>query len=172
MKLFESVKEPIEFDRLSAAREEAAIEKLVKIRNSQIAYKSKYGKYASTFDSLKMFLKKDTMMVEKIIGDPNDSTVVVTKEMIPIVVLDSLFKRKTHLVDSLDKVPYTNNSKFTLESDVIVKNEIEIPAFEVGTPYTTLFKGLVPKYYKNRWYDKLAVGSIKDGTTTGNWKKK
>jgi len=170
-KLVETIKEPIDFERISGERMDAAVAVLEDARATQIAYRNMYGTYAGTWDSLKSFARDSSIVYEKIIGDPNDSTVVVTRETISIPARDSLFKGDMNRINTMDIVPFTENERFDLQAGKITKNEVEIPAFEVKARYRTIFNGLKPKYYKDKWDAFMKVGDINEGTTTGNWDK-
>ena len=50
-----SVQEPVKFEKEKSAREKVAVQRLKDIRTLQVAFKSKYGRYAPTMDSLAWF---------------------------------------------------------------------------------------------------------------------
>lgn len=168
--LYKAVEEPITFETARVERDAATVVKLKKIRDSQIAFKLLHGTYAPNFDTLITVIKSDSFSVVKQIGDPNDSTKVVKTEVIRKALLDSLFKGDVTQVDELPIVPFTDKKeRFKLEAKMITKNEVEIPAFEASTPYETLYNGLIKKYYQQKWGESMRVGSISEGTTSGNW---
>ncbi len=169
--LFLSIKEPIDFERESNLRKDAVITKLKKIRSAQLAHKDIHGRFCGDFDTLINMIKTDSFNVMKVIGDPNDSTVVVTQEMVKVSMLDSLFEEQPELVDALPKVPYTKDADFDIDARMITKNEVEVPAFEVSVPYEILYDGLIKKYYQDKVGYDLKVGDIYEGTTSGNWEK-
>ena len=169
-KLYKTIEEPIVFEKQKKVRDAANIEKLTKIRSSQIAYKTLYGKYAADFDTLLTVIKSDSFDVVKRIGDPNDSTIVVRTEIFKHALLDSLFKGNKTEVDSLPYIPFTKPpQKYDIQADIITKNEVEIPAFEVSAPYKVVYNGMVKRYYADKLNENMQVGSMKDGTTAGNW---
>jgi len=170
-KLVETIKEPIDFERISGERIGDAVSSLEDIRATQLAYRGMHGAYTGSWDSLMSFARDSSIVYEKIIGDPNDSTVTVVRETISVLVKDSLFKGNMDRINNLNRVPHTTDAKFELQAGMITKNEVEIPAFEAAVPYRTLFNGLDGKYFKDKWYDLLKVGDINLGTTTGNWDK-
>jgi len=170
--LFLTVKEPIDFQKQKDLRDQATIERFKSIRKGQLIYKNIHGNYASTFDSLAMCLKNDSIKIQKIIGDPNDSTVVSRTEIVQRSILDSLFSGNPKNIDSLELVPFnTSGAKFAFESGYIEKNEVAISVFQASVPYTTLYKGMVPKYYAHLKDGSMRVGNLKDGSTAGNWEK-
>lgn len=74
--IVKGVMKPINFQDEQKAREAVAIQKLKDIRDLQVAYKNKYGKYASTLDSLADFYKNDKMIINMQIGSVNDSVMM------------------------------------------------------------------------------------------------
>lgn len=171
-KLMRTIQEPIEFEQLSQERRDNTIQRLKDIRTVQLAHKARSGRYTGSFDTLINFAKTDSIMLEKIIGDPNDSTVQVIRDTTYIAIMDTIFKGERGRVDSMRYIPHGKGSTFSLAATTIEKNEIEIPAFEASAPYTTVYNGLIKKFYKDRWFDSMTVGSLTDGTTNGNWKEK
>jgi len=170
-KLVETIKEPIDFERISGERVKDAVSTLEDIRATQLAYRGMHGSYTASWDTLISFARDSSIVFEKIIGDPNDSTVTVVRDTITVSVKDSLFKGDMNRINNLNRVPHTADAKFEMSAAIITKNEVEIPAFEATVPYRVLFNGLDGKYYKDKWYDNLKVGDINLGTTTGNWDK-
>ena len=74
--IVKGVMKPIKFQEEQKAREVVAIQKLKDIRDLQVAYKNKYGKYAATLDSLADFYKNDKMIINMQIGSVNDSVMM------------------------------------------------------------------------------------------------
>lgn len=168
-KIYESIKERLDFANYSDQRRELVVEKLKTIRDAQMVHRENHSKYASTFDSLKMSINNDYFNVLKKIGDPNDTTIVSRVDTIRVPIIDSLFKGDAAAVAALDEVP-NGGSKFSMESGFITKNEIELPAFEAKTQYKNFYDGLELRYYWDIADDYIQVGSLEDGTTGGNWK--
>ena len=169
--IYESVKEQLDFSKFSGERKGEVIGKLKTIRDAQIVYRENHNKYASSFDSLKMSIKSENFNVFKKIGDPNDTTVVSRVDTIVVPIIDSLFKGDVAAVDAMDVVPNGNGAKFSMEAGIITKNEMELPAFEAKTQYKHFYDGLERRYYWEVADDYIQVGSLDDGTTSGNWKE-
>jgi len=171
--LFNSVQEPILEKQERDIRTDATVAKLKTIRAAQLAYKLNTGKYVSTFDSLVDFVKTGKYTVLKKIPNKemsNDTIQVFDIDTSYVSVLDSLFKGNTAELNELMKVPYTD-TVFVFKSGNIIKNETPIPAFEAKVRYGALYNGMIEKYYANIQDKFLQVGSMVDGTTTGNWEK-
>lgn len=170
-KIYESVKEQLDFSKYSSERKGEVIDKLKTIRDAQIVYRENHNKYASSFDSLKMSIKSENFLVLKKIGDPNDTTVVSRIDTLSIPIIDSLFNGDAAAVNAMDEVPNGNGAKFTMESGMITKNEMELPAFEAKTQYKNFYDGLERRYYWEVADEYIQVGSLDDATTGGNWRE-
>ncbi|MCB0515719.1 MAG: hypothetical protein R2798_02285 [Chitinophagales bacterium] len=168
-RLYKTIQEPILFEKNKVVRDEANIAKLKDLRSLELAYKSRFGRFAGGIDTLKSFAKSGKLPILKRIGDPNDSTKVSRVDTLWVTVIDSLFKGNVAWVDTLGRVPYTGGEKYDVRSGIINKNDVLIPAFEISAPYTTVYKGLIQKYYTDKVGKDMRVGSMLDGTTTGNW---
>lgn len=165
--LFKTIEEPIVFEEQKAIRDEAVIAKLEYLRDLQLAFKAEADSFADNWDTLAHFIAVDSISFDKIIGDPNDSTVVSKTITIKVPAKDSL-KNDRFGFDSIAYVPFSNK-KFDIQAGFIVKNELDISAFEISTPYTVIYNGLIQKYYAEKINEVIRVGSMKDGTTSGNW---
>jgi len=66
--VYESIMTPIRFNKAKDVREEAAIERLIDIREAQKAYKDVHLVYTASFDTLIDFLKNDSFTITKAIG--------------------------------------------------------------------------------------------------------
>ena len=77
-----SVQKPVEFNKEVAARSQVGIQRLKDIRTLQVAYKSAYGRFAPTVDSLKIFYETGKMDIVMQIGSNDDSIAVANTEAI------------------------------------------------------------------------------------------
>ena len=71
--IYNSIMEPVEFNKQKERREKVAIQRLKDIRTLQVAYKSSTGRFVSTVDSLKDFYNKGEMTVVMQVGSADDS---------------------------------------------------------------------------------------------------
>jgi len=171
-KLVATIQEPITFQAERAKRDAIAIERLKQARSTQLAFKSKYNRYCSSFDSLITMIKTDSFEVVKVIGDPNDSTVVVKKETFKRSMLDSLFNGNAQALEQMPYIPFSpKNNKFNIQAATINRNNTDIPAFEISGPLKEIYAGLPSEYYADRYNENMRVGNINDGTTSGSWDK-
>lgn len=171
MQLYKTIEEPIVFQQEQEKRDEVGQSKLRLIRELQLAYKATNDTFADSFENLVKFGKMGNLTVERIIGDPNDSTVVSRTEIDTIAVRDSILSKTKFKIDEIAIVPHglDGGEKFDIQAGTVVKNDLEIPAFEVSTPYKVLYKGLIKKYYADKLNKNIRIGSMEDGSTSGNF---
>ena len=77
-----SVQKPVEFNKAVAARSQVGIQRLKDIRTLQVAFKSVYGRFSPTVDSLKMFYESGKMDIIMQIGSNDDSLAVANTDAI------------------------------------------------------------------------------------------
>ncbi len=77
-----SVQKPVEFNKAVAARSQVGIQRLKDIRTLQVAFKSVYGRFSPTVDSLKMFYENGKMDIIMQIGSNDDSLAVANTDAI------------------------------------------------------------------------------------------
>ena len=184
---------PIRFNKLKDVREQAAIERLIDIREAQKAFKDINLKYASTFDSLILFLKNDSFSVTKAIGTTPEELIdelglrraeeeaikrgIIKRETTKIPVKDSLFNAD-YAIDSLRFVPFTEGVEFTMEAgEYTTPSNLVVQVVEVSVLFKDLLDGLDPQLVVNYTADRekitkfkgLKLGSLDEGTLTGNW---
>ncbi len=188
--LYQSIMEPIRFNREKDKREKAAIERLKAIRKAEVAYKSKYGRYTGSFDTLIHFVKYDSFPVVRAIGSIPDSLygVITEEEAIKrgiiirdtsyVPVLDSLFG-KDFPIDSIRYVPYCDTAQFFLGAGTIeTASKVKVEVFEAHVLNDVLLHGLpkqlITNYNARRekivGFKGLKVGSLTEATNNaGNW---
>ena len=169
--IVKGVMKPIKFNEERAAREAVAIQKLKDIRDLQVAYKNKYGKFASALDTLVDFYKNDKMVINMQIGSVNDSVMVAHTDAVKkankgitdkglyelyqkgdhnlvfsikseIPVKDTLLKREGFNIDQIADIPFTNGKKIEMKSIVKQVSGVDVPLFEANIPYDDLLEGM------------------------------
>lgn len=189
---FMSVYEPIQFNKIKNKRYALVIEKLIDIRDSQLAHQQVTGQFAPSFDNLVKFL--DTAQFT--ITQRRDSTVldeeltkryggVETMKEITLIdtlgfvsVKDSLFK-KSDRFRTMMNVPNTD-AQFEMKAGLLEQNELQIPVFEASVKKSVILhdqdKDLISQ--ENEVVsvdgvngDALKVGSMDEVKTNGNWPK-
>ncbi|MFT7299372.1 MAG: hypothetical protein ACI81S_001651 [Sphingobacteriales bacterium] len=153
--LYRSIADPIQFQKKKTYVESYVIQKLKDIRSAQVAYKNVNGKYTGDFNVLIDFIKTDSLPVVTKLGDPDDSTSVVTIDTSYVSVLDSLFGMD-YPIDSLSFVPFSSKN-FAIEVGEISKGGVVIPVFQVRDTDPIDRKRI------------LQVGSLTEASNAGNW---
>lgn len=191
--IIESIMKPIRFNKEVDIREQAAISRLIEIREAQKAYKDVYKKYTGSFDTLIAFVDTGSFTVVKAIGDIPEEWLdelgfdkarekalnegVISREPIQVPVLDSLFGPK-FTVDSLRYVPYTVGVTFTMKAgQLLTSSNLTVQVVEAYTLYDDLLNGLnkqlIANYKDERMklvgFEGVKFGSMEEGTLTGNW---
>jgi hypothetical protein len=180
--VYESIMNPIRFNREKDKRYAKTIERLKDIRTAQLAYRVENEKFTGSFDTLINFVKYDSFRVVKQIGSLDDSIAVakglVYRDTIMLSVLDSIFK-KGYPVDSLRYVPFAGNSQFEIAAGQLETGSgLKVQVFEAKVHNDVLLKGLDRQLVVNEndlrkkleRYPGLQVGSLTEFTNhAGNW---
>lgn len=195
--LIESIRVPIDFKNTRESREVLVKERLKEIAELQKMYKGLRNDYAGNFDTLAYVLLNDSFLVERIIGDENDTTVKVERTEMRYAAADSLrgfLKKGSSVSNTTDLnayfaeirlVPYSDvpptgkgAKAFEIIADSVgiasgVGTEIQTPTFEVRTLLSTYLPeydatyAMYDKRYDPSSYRK--VGDLTKPSTSGNW---
>ncbi len=173
--LIGSIREPIAFKAEKEKRERAVIDKLMKIRTAQEAYRNIKGVFASSFDDLANVLKTDSFMVISIIGDPDDPnfTGEIIYDTTYMAARDSIVSMGIN-VDSLRYVPFGEGAAFDIQADTITYQSTNVPVVEVGVR-REIFMGPFadPRFarYDNSYDPRSVVkfGNMNAPNVSGNW---
>lgn len=173
--LWKGVNDVVEEEKRIALLEAVTIEKLEMLREAQLAYQASNGKYASTWDSLKMFIEDGTIwMVQRTektkLLDYGAEEITVTFDTLGSVgVMDSLFNQRKYPdfnIDLLPVVPGSGGKQFEFFADKVEKTGgYLVNVFEIRDP-----SPINPERRANNKEKALRVGSRTDASTEGNWK--
>lgn len=189
--LFESIMEPIRFNREVKIREDATIERLKDIRTAEEAYKSRYSSYTGSFDTLINFVKYDSLALIRAIGSIPDSLYdlgvtekqaikmgIIVRDTSYTSVLDSIFP-DNYPIDSLRYVPFCDTNQFFLgATKLVTASKVKVEVFEAHVLNDILLHGLnhqlIINYNamkeKTVGFKGLKVGSLEASTNNaGNW---
>ena len=117
--IYQQISTPIRFDKELAARQAAVIGRIKDIRTAQRAFKSKYMRFTSSFDSLEQFILNDTLELERKLVDEYDSVAMAllkksgrkNVEKFKIAVIDTIFsprKLTASQVKELRYIPFSD----------------------------------------------------------------
>nr|WP_083477225.1 hypothetical protein [Lacinutrix algicola] len=191
---FNSVYDEIKFHNIKQERYAAVIEKLVDIRDSELAYKEVNGKFTGDYSELIKFIETGKFAII----ERRDSTVldeektkayggIVYNKEITIVdtldfvsVKDSLFKKSSRY-KSMMNIPFTKEgTKFALKAGTAGEEGKELPVFEAVAWKKDILhdqpKDLIKKE-ENAFSveeingDAIKIGSMEEVKVNGNWPK-
>ena len=163
--------QPVNFNKQMEFRKTAGIQRMKDLRTLQEAYKSVYGRFAPSADSLADFYKNGQMEIVMQIGSKDDSAAVANTEKLKkthrgitpeqmfklyqegenlvfaisskINVKDTIFNsRKDFSIDSLRYIPYSQGDTILMEAIIKEVSGVKVPLFEAKMPYKSLLKGL------------------------------
>lgn len=190
--LIDSIMNPIRFNNEKDRREKVIIERLKDIRTAQVAYKSKFGSYTGSFDTLINFVKTDSFpliykegsltdeMIEEGITTEREALKrgLIVRDTSYRPVLDSIFDPGFH-IDSIRYVPFAEPTEFTLKADKIpTTSKVEVEVFEASVLNNIFLAGLDRQLIINynalreriTGFPGLRVGNITEpNNNAGNW---
>lgn len=178
---YDSIQSKIELEKEIKKRNQVVQERLENIRDAQIEYKKIKGEYAGNFNNLLDFLKNDSIVLVYSEGEVPDSLIgqearalelgIIIRDTTKVPVREELFKENfDKVVKDMNIVPFSDGVEFEIASGEIEKGKVMVKVFEVKTPYKNVYNGLD---LKNEGVDLdayVAVGSMEEPTTNGNWK--
>jgi len=189
--IWESIQTPIRFNKEKDKRKEATVQRLKDIRTAQIAYKSEYGKFTSSFDTLIDFVKNDSMKLVKAEGSLSDELLaqgwteeiavqegLITRDTIRIAIKDTLFKRNNFNPELLWKVPFTENDSFQMATAKLNVSNLDVNVFEAKVHNNVLLHGMDNQLVVNlndemknqNNFPGVKVGDINEpNNNAGNW---
>ncbi len=178
--IYDSIMQPVRFNKAVSQREAKVIQRLSDIRSSEQFYKKLNDEYTGNFDTLINFLKVAQIPVVSIVHDPTDTTYTKTiNDTIGYVgVADSLFgRRHNFVVDSLRYIPFSGGQLFQLDAGKIDRSGLKVSVFEADAHFNTFLNGLDKQLVINKIkssadiekFPGLKVGSMKEPSTDGNW---
>lgn len=178
--IYDSIDSKIQLEKEVKERKLVVIERLEQIKEAQINYKKVRGEYAKSFDQLRNFLENDSLIVVKAIGVVPDSLIgqeakalamgIIVRDTSKIAVREELFKDNfDEVVKSLDIIPFSEGTKFSINAGEVEKGKVKVKVFEVSAPYTEIFKGLKTDNEGIDMTQSLTLGSMTEPSINGNW---
>ncbi|MGB0429825.1 MAG: hypothetical protein ACPGLV_05080 [Bacteroidia bacterium] len=131
-KIFDVVYSDIHFAAQKARKESARADKMEKIRELQFVYRDEYRRFAKNWNELIAFADSGYINVVKVIGDPNDTAVVVQRDTTKITVLDSVFGGNTKMIDTLPHIPFAGEfDSFKVQGDKINLRSVMVDVMQI-----------------------------------------
>ncbi len=187
--IYNSVMEPIKFDRVKKERYTAVINKLKDIRDAQIAHRRVTGRFAKDFPSLIRFIdtaqftltqQRDSSFMEydEVYRIDMQREVKIIDTLGFVSIKDSLFKG-ADTYKNLATVPFgQNNEKFEMEAKTIDANGFTAPVFEVKVDKSVILYDQPESLLENEKSaisveevngPEIIVGSLNKVSTSANW---
>lgn len=180
--LFFGIQEPIAFKDAKTERLDAVTDRLKQIRYAQEFHRDITGRFAKSFDSLKIVLTQDSFTLIKIIGNPDDPNGEFVRIETKRSAIDSIrflnasaeSKIKISL-DSLAIVPFSGGANFSISADTLTYQKTLVNVTEVSTKWRTFmgkkFGDIKYARYDNT-YDPdnlIKFGDMTAPNLGGNW---
>ena len=194
-KCYESIMVPQRFKAIKEQRYDKIIQRLKDIRTAQDAFRSVYGRYTPSLDSLIHFMKYDSVTIVRSIGTLTDEQLeagmteaeaikkgLIIREKIQVNALENTFG-KSYPIDMIKYVPFTNKKyEFKMGSGKIKTDSgVEVPVFEARISNDKIFEDVDGEYHEQileengerlrlKKYPGLKVGDLQEANNNvGNW---
>lgn len=181
------IMKPINFNKEKETRFVEVINRLKDIREIQIVFKSKYGKYCDSFDTLINFYKTDSiLLIQKKHLSQDTSDNISESEIIDSAYISVISKIKNEdrmsqnfNIDSLKFIPFSGGQVFYLATgEVNISSDLKISVFEANAENYLILKGMDKQQIVNlneemstkNGFPGLRVGSLSEANNnSGNW---
>ena len=172
-KLYTVVNDPVQFKVALELRSKATKNRLLDIKVAQEYYRERNNTYADNFDDLINTIKNEKLTIIKTIGDPDDTTIVVTYDTILVPIIDEITTKErfkgTKDVGQLRYVPLTESKTFTLAMDTIKIQRVQLTVCEAKATKEDYLDGLDKTFIKNPAIEDLSIGSLTSASGKGSW---
>lgn len=156
--VYDSIARPIREQKKIDHIEGKIKTRLGHIKSAQFAYRDLKHQFTDNFDTLIQALENEQWPIIKQVGDPEDTTTVMTFDTSYISLYEYAFPNKDVNLDSLPFVPLNpNGARFVMKADIITLNNTPVPVFQVEDP---------EPYNPKR---ALILGDLTQPVYTGNW---
>ncbi len=169
--IYDSIMQPVRFNKEVDARKEVAIQQLKDIRDIQVAFKGVNNRFTASIDTLKQFYKTGEMVVLMQVGSKDDSLAVAHTNEVKksrrgikdeelyqmylagdrnlvfsiqnkIAVKDTLFKGRTDFdIETIDQIPFASEGENVA---AVTKVELDAVVKKVSGVDVPLFEAKMP----------------------------
>lgn len=192
---YQSIMIPQKFKEIKDQRYARIVERLKDIRTAQDAYKSVYGVYTGSFDTLINFIKYDSVKVVRSIGSLSDDDLEngvteaqaikegkIIRDTVKVGALENVFN-KDYPIEDIRYVPFTKKKyQFLMGATTLLTDSgVEVPVFEARVSNMKIFEDLRDQYNEQlleengererlKKYPGLKVGDLQEANNNvGNW---
>ncbi len=192
-KIYNSIYEPVRFNKIKVKRYQKVVDRLKDIRNAELAHREVTGDYTSSFDSLVQFVDTAKFVItqqrdssykyfDKAYGIEKDRDTVIIDTLGFASVKDSLFKNDERYKNMMwVPIPGRENQvKFDLEHGYLRKSNVKLPVFVARIDKAEVLydqpKDLIEQEKNIRSTKEIngpyiQVGSLEEVDDSGNWPK-
>lgn len=187
-KVYDSIMEPVRYEKATIDREKVIIEKLNNIKVLEIEYKKINSKYAGSFDTLVDFYNLGMMPLVLKNGTVPDTLTeeqaleagIITRDTTLIAIKDTLLKDVENFdISTIANVPFTHGKiKFEIEDSTVNRANFKVPVFEVRCykkdylaeiKEQDLLQNNLRIMNEDGKFPGLKLGSLTEPSTDGNW---
>ncbi len=187
-KVYESIMEPVEYQKATELREKVIKQKLGHIKTLEIEYKKIHGSYMASFDTLINFYHQDSMPLVMKIGTVPDTLTeeaalemgIIQRDTTRIAIKDTLLKNLQNFkIEEFAVVPFTHGKiNFELEVGSVTRANFNVPVFEIKCykkDYLAEIKAQdllhndILLLVEEDKFPGLKLGSLTEPSTDGNW---
>ncbi len=189
--LYQSIMEPIRFEKEKNRRYAVTINRLKDIRSSQVFFKTTYGRYTASFDTLTDFVKNGNIPVVRAIGTIPEEFIdslkslekaeklalkmgIIQRDTIRIPIRDTLFRNRYADIDSMRYIPFSGGKEFSLGTAKVNVSGLIVDVFEASALNFDILRGidkqLIVNFNDGKAFPGLKVGSLTESNNNaGNW---
>ena len=191
---FMSVYAEIKFNKLKEERYKAVIEKLIDIRDAELAHRTVTGQFQGDWDKLVAFIdtasftltqRRDSSVIDEELtrrygGVETTKDIVIIDTLGFVPVKDSLFGADPRYKTIMNIPVGKAGAKFDLKAGILDHNGLQIPVFEAVALKSVILDGedanLIDKEEQVVSVDgvngnAIKVGAMDEVNTNGNWPK-
>ncbi len=181
-KIYQLINEPLEFEKIKNQRYDVVKQRLLEIREAQVAYKDEYNRFCEDIDWLVAFVdtghvsiveRKDSsfMYYDKVYQRDMERDTVIVRKIGKETVKTYVFKDANFDANRLRDIPFSNGQPFFLDATVLDRRGIRIPVFEASAPNAAIFQDMTTSVFRG-YIDMeyaLTIGSLSEPRLSGNW---
>lgn len=191
---FMSVYGVINFNKIKEDRYSQVIEKLIDVRDAQLAHRTVTGKFADNWDNLVQFIdtaeftitqRRDSSVIDAELtrrygGVETYKDILIIDTLDFVSVKDSLFGADPRYKTIMNIPVGEPGAKFELKAGILDQNDLRIPVFEVRAPKKVILYDQDSNLIANEEEvvsvdgvngSAIVVGSMDEVNTNGNWPK-
>ncbi|MCT4665099.1 MAG: hypothetical protein N4A45_07690 [Flavobacteriales bacterium] len=180
VQLYNSIQEPIIFEKKKEAIYTEVKERLHLIKDAQMAFKEGNKRYANNFSELinhidtaefVLISKRDSSFLyyNKVYREKQEKIVTIVDTLGFVSIKDSVFNNDDNLLKNLASIPTSKKGdKFEMKTSLVKKGSLNVPTLLVKAKKEVLLEGLNKRLIANK-ADDLTIGSLEEVHLNGNW---